>query len=120
MSPTHRSLHRSIALSLLLLGWSAPALLADHPVLNAIQLYDGPNGAAYLQLGDALINGKLYMRDCTSIQTSTVDKSAYGKMQKVTLSAGAVLERDRDGVFRYSMGEGLRWRRVIQLPGCLL
>lgn len=106
MCPTHRSLRRSIALSLLLLGWSAPALLADHPVLHAIQLYDGPNGAAYLQLGDTLINGKLYMRDCTSVQTSTVDKSTYGKMQKVTLSAGAVLERDRDGVFRYSMGEG--------------
>src|ERR1035438_8982772 len=40
------------------------------------------------------------------ISAVAVDKSTYGKMQKVTLSAGALLERDREGVFRYSTGAG--------------
>ena len=106
VNPMYRLMCRSIALSLSVLAFSTPALLANQPVLTAIQLYDGPNGAAYLQLGDVLINGKAYLRDCTQFQTVAVDKSTYGKMQKVTLSAGALLERDREGVFRYSTGAG--------------
>lgn len=101
-----RFLRNSITLSLLVFGVCVSASFAKQPSLTVIELYDGPTGAAYLQLEDVLINGKSVFRDCTSFQTATVDKSAYAKMQKVTPSSGAVLERDNDGVLRYKTGEG--------------
>jgi hypothetical protein len=74
--------------------------------LTAIELYDGPSGAAYVQLGDVLINGKFEMRNCTPFQAAAVDKSTYGKMEKLALAPGGVLERGADGVLRYSTGQG--------------
>jgi len=59
-----------------------------------------------LQLGDVLINGKVTLRDCTPFQATGVDKAGYNKMLKITMSPGAVLERDEDGVLRYSTGAG--------------
>ena len=48
-------------------GWFAPAASAKDIPLTAIELYDGPSGAAYVQLTDVLINGKAEMRDCTPV-----------------------------------------------------
>jgi hypothetical protein len=45
--------------------WLAPAALAKDNPLIAIELYDAPTGAAYLQLTDVEINGKEEMKDCT-------------------------------------------------------
>src|ERR1019366_1822287 len=73
------------------LGWYAPAASAKHAPLMAIELYDGPSGAAYVQLTDAQINGKTEMRDCPPFAAGSVDKSAYGKMGKVLLVVGGVL-----------------------------
>lgn len=84
----------------------APLASAKETSLTAIELYDGPSGAAYVQLADVLINGKAEMRDCSSFQAGVVDKSSYGKMGKVMLGAGGVLERGADGVMRYSAGAG--------------
>jgi hypothetical protein len=92
---------KAVALAVLGLGWHAPAALAKPVSLSAIELYDEPSGAAYLQLGDVLINGKSEMRDCTPFQAAAVDKSTYGKMQKLVLGPGGVLERGADGVLRY-------------------
>jgi hypothetical protein len=88
------------------LGGYAPAASAKDIPLTAIELYDGPNGAAYVQLTDVQINAKAEMRDCTPFQSGPVDKSAYGKMGKVLLAAGGVLERGADGVMRYSSPSG--------------
>lgn len=99
-------LFKAIALAVLGLGWHAPAAHAKPASLTAIELYDGPTGAAYVQLGDVLINGKFEMRNCTPFQSAAVDKSTYGKMDKVTLAPGGVLERGTDGVLRYSTGQG--------------
>ena len=71
----------------------------------AVELYDGPSGATYLQLSDVLVNGKFEMRDCAPFP-APIDKSAYGKMGKVTLAPGGVLERGADGVLRYTVGQG--------------
>lgn len=106
ISSLSRLLLKSITLSLLGFTWCVPATLAKQPSLTVIELYDGPAGASYLQLGDVLINGKSELRDCTPFLDAPVDKSTYNKMQKVTPSPGAVLERGDDGVFRYSTGEG--------------
>ena len=39
------------------LTWPAPQAFGKEPSLTAIELYDGPTGAAYVQLGDVSING---------------------------------------------------------------
>jgi len=94
-------------------GWVAPAAAAKDAPLTAIELYDGPSGAAYVQLADVLINGKAEMRDCSLIGNGGVDKYAYSRMGRVMLTPGGVLERGSDGVMRYSSGSG---RAVCVLP----
>lgn len=88
------------------LCWSPSSALAKSASLMAIEVYGDSTGAAYLEIVDVLINTKSELRDCSSIQGTAVDKSAYGKMLKIPLSAGAVLERDPNGVLRYSATEG--------------
>jgi hypothetical protein len=81
-----------------------PAAIAKPPSLIAIEVYDGPSGPAYVQLSDVLINGKFEMRDCTPFQSASIDKSTYGKMQKILIAPGATLDRDSDGALRYRVG----------------
>jgi hypothetical protein len=88
-------------------GCFTPSAAAKDIPLTAIELYDGPAGAAYVQLSGVLINSKAEMKDCTPFQAGSVDKSTYGKMGKVMLTVGGVLERGADGVMRYSTGSGL-------------
>ena len=73
---------------------STVAQAKDQP-LTAIELYDGPKGAAYVQLTDVLINGKAELRGCGSSQL--IDKSTYGKLSKVSLAGAQSLERRNDG-----------------------
>ena len=80
-------------------GWSKEVSL------TAIELYDGTSGPAYLQLADVLINGKVELRSCAS-DSSALEKSAYGKLSKLTMAVGGVLERGPDGVLRYASAEG--------------
>jgi hypothetical protein len=96
---------KTIAWAVLGFGCFAPFAMAKQVPLMAVELYDGPSGAAYLQLSDVLVNGKFEMRDCAPFP-APIDKSAYGKMGKVTLAPGGVLERGADGVLRYSVGQG--------------
>jgi hypothetical protein len=98
-----RFLRGLIVFGVISLGWSAG--LAKEPSLTAIELYDGASGPAYVQVADVLINGKVELRSCASMPGS-IDKSAYGKLAKITVSVGAILERGEDGVLRYSPGEG--------------
>jgi hypothetical protein len=97
---------KAVALAVLTLGWHEPAALAKQASLTAIELYDGPSGAAYLQLADVLINGKIEMRDCTAFQAAAIDHSTYGKMEKLALAPGGVLARGDDGILRYNAGQG--------------
>lgn len=70
--------------------------------MTAIELYDGPSGAAYVQLTDMLINTKAEMKDCTPYQSAAVDHSTYNKMELVHMAAPSVLERGDDGVLHYT------------------
>jgi hypothetical protein len=79
---------------------------AKEPSLTAIELYDGASGPQYVQLTDVLINGKVELRNCDSSQSSSIEKSAFGKLSKLTMAAGGVLKRDMDGVLRYGIGNG--------------
>lgn len=95
-----------LAMAGLCLGWLTPAASAKEPVLTAIELYDGPSGAAYVQLTDVLINGKAEMRDCNPYESAGVDKSSYGKMGKVLLVEGGMLDRGPNGVLHYTSPSG--------------
>jgi hypothetical protein len=92
----------TLACTFLCLGLPRAEASSKEPSLIAIELYDGPNGAAYLQLGDVLVNGRAEMRSCASC-AATVDKSTYNKLEKLLLSPGGVLERGDDGQLRYSV-----------------
>jgi hypothetical protein len=85
---------------------SVSPLMAKEPSLTAIEIFDGPSGATYLILGDVLINGKAEMHECDACEATRVDKAAYGKLGKLTLGPGGVLERGADGILRYSVGGG--------------
>ena len=90
-----RSLLKAIALAVLGLCCFARAAMAKQPSLIAIELYDAPSGAAYVQLSDVLINGKIEVRDCTPFQNAPIDRSTYNKLQKIALAPGAVLDAAR-------------------------
>jgi len=87
------------------LGIWCPAAFGKGPSLNAIELYDGPSGPAYVQLAEVLINGKLELRSCASAESNPIDKSAYGKFPKLTIAAGGTLLRDDGGILRYSASD---------------
>ncbi|MGB7984602.1 MAG: hypothetical protein WCF54_05530 [Terracidiphilus sp.] len=87
-------------------GCFAPMAAAKDIPLTAIELYDGPSGAAYVQLSGVFINSKVEMKDCSPFQAGPVDKNTYGKMGRVLLAAGGILERGADGVLRYNSGSG--------------
>jgi hypothetical protein len=106
LAERRRFLAGILVLAALGMAWVTPLAMAKDVPLMAIEVYDGPSGAAYVQLTDVLINGKIEMKDCTPFQNAAVDKSTYGKMGKVVLGVGGVLERGGDGVMRYTPGGG--------------
>src|SRR5215469_2567751 len=74
----------------------ATACFGKEAPVTAIELFDGPNGAAYVQVTDLVINGKTEVRICSS--PGRIDKSAYGKLAKVPLAGATSLERTAEGV----------------------
>ncbi|HXB21037.1 MAG TPA: hypothetical protein VNV88_06640 [Candidatus Solibacter sp.] len=73
------------------------------PVL-AIAVFDGPNGAAYVQINGLMINGKTELRVCDGI--SKFDKKTYDKLPKVQLQGANSLERGQDGVLVLASASG--------------
>jgi hypothetical protein len=68
---------------------------AKNASLTAIELYTGPDGPAYVHITDVLINGKSDLRVCDSVPK--IDKSAYARLAKITLSTGTSIEYGNDG-----------------------
>ena len=92
---------KASVLAVVCLGFLNSIAFAKPPALVAIEVYDGPTGATYVQFSDVLMNGKAELRDCTPYGAATVNKSTYGKMQKVVLAPGMILEGDKAGVLHY-------------------
>jgi hypothetical protein len=92
----------TLSVGFICLGLFGTRAMAKEPSLTAIEIYDGPSGASYVQLSEVLINGKAEMRECSQCQAAAIDKGAYGKLQRFTLAPGGVLERGADGMLRYS------------------
>jgi hypothetical protein len=106
-TPLKNSLTTTAALAIVTaLGLYTPSAAAKDASLAAIELYDGASGPAYIQLQNVIINGKIEMRDCTPLGIAPMDKSAYNKLEKLSLAVGGVLDRGPDGVLRYSPATG--------------
>ncbi|MBV9625655.1 MAG: hypothetical protein JOZ14_16935, partial [Acidobacteria bacterium] len=69
---------------------------AKDALITAIELFDGPSGAAYVQATEILINGKTELRGCNSV--SKIDKDTYGKLPKIPLVGAIQLERTAEGI----------------------
>jgi len=96
LSKNSRSSVHKVALAVNLAILSAISLQSKEAPLTAIEIYDGPNGPAYVHITDVLLNGKIELRSCASVQR--IDKSSYGKLPKVTLGPGTSLEYGKDGI----------------------
>src|SRR5438046_10143579 len=72
-----------------LLAVSAPA--KDAPPINAIALFDGANGPAYVQINGLLINAKTGLRVCDGV--SKFDTKPYDKRTQTPLQGATSLER---------------------------
>src|SRR5579859_7489869 len=91
-----------IAAVLLLFPGMHPLLQAKDAVVNAIALFDGPNGTAYVQISGLLVNGKAELRVCDG--APKFDKHAYDSMPHVQLAAATSLERNADGALMLVLG----------------
>lgn len=97
---------------LLCLGMSNGIGRAKEAGLTAIELYNGPGGAAYVQLTNVLISTKIEMR-VAAAPNKPLDHGAFDKLDKIAMSAGGTLERGSDGVLRYTPADG---KTVIVVP----
>jgi hypothetical protein len=91
------------SLALLLVVLAAPAVHSKDAPLTAIELFDGPNGAAFVQVTDLLINGKAEVRSCGG--ATQINKSTYGKLVKIPLNSSVTsVERDAKGIMNLTRG----------------
>jgi hypothetical protein len=98
-----RSAFKRVLFALILVAVAGPAVHAKDVPLSAIELFDGPNGAAYVQLIDLLINGKAEVRSCGG--AAQINKSNYGKLAKIPLNSSVTaLERDAKGTMNLTRG----------------
>jgi len=90
------------------------ALLASAPSyaktigLTAIEIYPGASGQSYIQLTELVLNAKNEVYLCGN--AASFEKSAYHKLEKVTLGPGMSLEMDAKG--------GLVLSSAPQPPAC--
>jgi hypothetical protein len=89
--------------ALLSVALASPAAFSKDAPLTAIELFDGPSGAAFVQVTDLLINGKAEVRSCGG--ATQINKSTYGKLIKIPLNSSVTsLERDAKGVMNLTRG----------------
>src|SRR5271157_2619080 len=79
----------------LVLGASITAHAKDTS-LTAVVLFDGPQGAAYVQITEAALNGKIEVRSCDGV--SRLDKNIYNGLPRASLVGASSLQRWADGV----------------------
>jgi hypothetical protein len=81
---------------------SGSALAAKAPELSAIEVYPAGDSQAYVQISGFTLNAKNEVHLCTVGQS--INKNSYGKLPKLTLAPGWVLERAKDGVLFLNRG----------------
>ena len=97
------SVVKRACLALALVVFTGSAVHSKDVPLTAIELFDGPNGAAFVQVSDLLINGKAEVRSCGG--AAQINKSSYGKLTKIPLNSSVTsIERDAQGVMNLTRG----------------
>ena len=77
-------------------GEASITAYAKDASLTAVVLFDGPQGAAYVQITEAALNGKIEVRSCDG--SSKIDKSNYNGLPRASLAGASSLQRGADGV----------------------
>jgi hypothetical protein len=103
---------RFVAVLTICLGAMTGIGRAKEAGLTAIEIYNGPSGASYVQLTNVLISAKIEMR-VTASADAAMEKGFYNKLNKLTMEVGGVLERGTDGVLRYTGADG---QTVVVVP----
>jgi hypothetical protein len=89
--------------TLLFVAIAGTALHSKEAPITAIEVFDGPSGAAVVQITGLLMNGKAEVRSCGG--ATQINKSTYGKLAKVPLNSSVTsLERDASGVMTLTRG----------------
>jgi tetratricopeptide (TPR) repeat protein len=97
------SVVKRVSVTLLFVALTGLAAYSKDVPLTAIELFDGPNGAAFVQVSGLLINGKAEVRSCGG--ATQINKSTYGKLAKIPLNSSvSSLERDAQGVMNLARG----------------
>jgi hypothetical protein len=94
---------RSCALLSVVLSLSFVALAKDPPQIGII-LYETPNGPAFVQASELLLNGKNEAYVCTEGETH--DNNSYKKQPKVKIAGAQSMERDASGVIHMITASG--------------
>ena len=91
------------SVALLFVALTGSAVHSKEAPLTAIELFDGANGAAFVQISGLLINGKAEVRSCGG--ATQINKSTYGKLVKIQLNSSVTsLERDAKGTMNLTRG----------------
>jgi exonuclease VII small subunit len=104
----------------LLLGFST-AIYAKETPLTAVVLFDGPQGATYVQITDVVLNGKVEVRNCDGV--SRLDKNTYNGLPRTSLVGASSLQRGADGVLTLTVNDksscvvpnNLKFERSVEL-----
>lgn len=80
-----------------------PGLAKDKPLV-AILLFEAPDGPAYVQITDLMLNGKTEVLQCTS--GAPIDSNSYKKFPKLKLVQATSIERGSDGVLNMKTASG--------------
>ncbi len=86
----------AVVLVVVLVGGASITTYAKDASLTAVVLFDGPQGAAYVEITEALLNGKIEVRSCDGV--SRLDKNTYNGLPRASLAGASSLQRRADGV----------------------
>jgi len=84
---------------------------AKETPVNAIALFDGPSGPAYVQITGLVLNGKSELRVCDGVPK--LNKTAYETLMRVQLAQATSLERNADGVLMLTINA----KPICVVPG---
>lgn len=85
------------------------AFAKDTPI-NAVVVFDGTQGAVYVQITGLTLNGKTEVRVCDRFPK--IDKNIYNALPHLSLREATSLVREPDGVLRLTVNE----RQVCAVP----
>jgi hypothetical protein len=86
----------AVVLVVVLVGGASITTYAKDASLTAVVLFDGPQGAAYVQITEAELNGKIEVRSCDGVPR--LDKNTYNGLPRASLAGASSLQRRADGV----------------------